>query len=176
MLHVPVWCMWLVCGSGAHGGETVAERQWPCLWRCGWWRWWGLPAGSLAQPSALAERWANVGESRNSHFSSRLVPLENFIKGAGGRGGEVVEKWGKWDWGKWEIRPQLSRFSPIFLPFPTNFAHFFYTPHNVFLAISHNSPKSPPPPVSPHYPPFSPSSPKFPPFFHFPPIFLHLCG
>ena len=64
-----------------------------------------------------------------------------------------MEKWEKWDWEKWEICPKLCHFSPIFFPLPPNFTHFFYTPHNVFLAISHNSP--------------------FPPIF---PIFLHLCG
>ena len=56
-------------------------------------------------------------------------------------------------WGKWEICPKLSHFPPIFLPFSTNFTHFFYTPHNVLLAISHNSPNSP---IFPHFPPFSP--------------------
>ena len=79
-----------------------------------------------------------------------------------------MEKWEKWDWEKWEFCPKLSHLSPTFLPFPTNFTHFFYTPHNVFLAISHNSPKIPIPPVSPQFPPFPPISPHFPPF---PPIF-----
>ena len=82
-----------------------------------------------------------------------------------------MEKWGKWDWEKWEICPKLSPFSPISLPFPPNFAQFSYTPHNVFWAISHNSPNSPIsphfspfppfPPISPHFPPFSPISPHF---------------
>ena len=65
----------------------------------------------------------------------------------------------KWDWEKWEICPKLSHFSPIFLPFPTNFTHFFYTPLNLFLAFPTNSPNSP---ILPHFPIF--------------PIFLHLCG
>ena len=47
-----------------------------------------------------------------------------------------------------------------FLPFPTNFTHFLYTPHNVFLAISHHSPF---PHISPHFPPFPPAFP-FSPF------------
>ena len=57
---------------------------------------------------------------------------------------------------------KLSQVVPlfsVFLPFPTNFTHFFYTPHNVFLAISHKSPYSPISPISPHFPIF--------PFFHF---------
>ena len=33
------------------------------------------------QPSALAEKLADVGQSRNSHFSSRLVRPAKFIKG-----------------------------------------------------------------------------------------------
>ena len=78
-----------------------------------------------------------------------------------------MEKWGKWDWETWENCPELSHFSPILLlPFPTNFTHFFYSPHNVFLAISHNSPNSP---ISPPFPPISPH-------FSIFPIFLHLCG
>ena len=60
----------------------------------------------------------------------------------------------------------FSHFSPIFLPLPDNFTHFFCTPHNVCLAISHNN--FPFSPISPHFPPFSRISPHFPPF---PPIF-----
>ena len=52
----------------------------------------------------------------------------------------------------------LSQVVLIFLPFRTNFTHFFYISHQVFLAISHNSP----------FPPFSSIFPHFPPFFHFP--------
>ena len=36
---------------------------------------------ALSQPSALAEKLPNVGQSRMSHFSSRLVRLAKFIKG-----------------------------------------------------------------------------------------------
>ena len=34
---------------------------------------------SPSQPSVLAEKSANVGQFRNSHFSSRLVRLAKFI-------------------------------------------------------------------------------------------------
>ena len=79
-----------------------------------------------------------------------------------------MAKWGKWDREKWEVCPKLSHCSPIFLPFPTNFTHFFYTPHTVLLAISQNPNNFPPfPPISAHPPPFPPISPSFPlfPFF-----------
>ena len=55
--------------------------------------------------------------------------------------------------------PQLSHFSPVFLPLPTNFTQFFYISHNVRLAISHKSPFSS---ISPHFAIF--------------PIFVHLCS
>ena len=67
------------------------------------------------------------------------------------------ENEGNWDWENWGIRPKSSiflRFSTHFQPF---FTHFFYISLHVFLAISHNSPFTPP----------------FPPFFSILPPFLH---
>ena len=59
----------------------------------------------------------------------------------------------------------LSQVVPVFFPFPTNFTHFPYISHRVFLATSHNSPC---PPIFLHFPPFFPHSPHSPPF---PPTF-----
>ena len=56
---------------------------------------------------------------------------------------------------------QIAELFSDFSRFPTNFTHFFYTPHNVFLAISHHSPNSPIPPHFTSFPPILP----FPPFF-----------
>ena len=58
-------------------------------------------------------------------------------------------KWGKRAWINWGNHPNLSHFSPIFLPFPVNFTHAAYVSQNVFLAIFNNSPF---PPNFPHFP------------------------
>ena len=75
-------------------------------------------------------------------------------------------KWGKWDREKWGICSKLSHFTPIFLQFPSSFAHVFYISHWVLLALLHICPF---PPISPHFP-------HFPPFSRIFPIFLDLCG
>ena len=63
----------------------------------------------------------------------------------------------------------FSHFSPIFLPFPHNFIHFFDISHNAIFGNFSPFPMSPHvppfPPISPHFPPISPH---FAPFFHFP--------
>ena len=79
------------------------------------------------------------------------------------------------------ICPKLSHFSPILLPFPTNFTLLCTFPRKYFwqfLTVPHFPPFPPhPPPISPHSPPISPPfPPHFPPFSCISAIFPSPCG
>ena len=82
-----------------------------------------------------------------------------FIKGTRGKGGEAVEKWGKWDWENGAFVPYcpLSHFFSYFVPI----SHSLYT----FPTISHNYPffRTPPPLPLP-FPSHLPTIFRFPPF------------
>ena len=73
-----------------------------------------------------------------------------------------MEKWGKRDWGKWEICPKLSHFFQFFC-YVMSISHIFIHSPECILAVSHIPPFFS---ISPHFHPF-------PPIFT---IFIHLCG
>ena len=103
---------------------------------------------AIAQPSALAEQAANVGQSRSSHCFSRLVRLAKIhqrrkvarlLKSGGngtGKNGKFVPNC-----------PTFSNFSPASYQFHTFFLH---SPQLIFG----NFPEFPISPIFP-FPPFS---------------------
>ena len=85
------------------------------------------------QASSLAENSGSVGESPNSHVSSRLVRVANFIKGAQEKGGEAMGEWVNWGWKRMgnfsQTVPCFSNFFFCFL----SISHIFYTFPKVYV-------------------------------------------